>query len=741
MGSNCLTACGGNRFGWSCEKRCTWIEDLKDQCRFQICLPDPFGCQCAAGFTGISCNSECPAGTYGAGCKQVCHCKSASCNRYTGACSECMNSWNGESCQIPDVCPDGYYGDQCIQKCHCKDDKSCDKDTGHCINGQCAVGYALSDASICEPCVGDSYGDGCNETCNCPLDYCHNEKGCLSDCFDYWLAPSCTIGIVAVGYDKCNSGEPTNFTCSVTGNITGVDVRLQYQNSLSSSLSPVTLLPVTVETTDGILLARFIADADITQNYRCRIQDGEYWTTRALHFDVYDLPGYNGKASVLNSTNSSVTLKWRPWSIDKGDTGDGPVIDYVVFYKRSRDQEWNSVPSTSGMTSVKVTGLSANTEYEFSVAAVRPCTGGRGEMGMVLNSTTLCSPPGTPFTTLTSGDMLRQLNVNWSVPHVDTDCPITSFTIYYSELGFEDDETHIVVNDTVREYTILCLNAFTAYNVELTSRNKDFESLRSSNMAYTTEEKAVPPIVSMCSDSPITLQIGTNSMGIFGNVTHFNIRYREENVKDETWQLVKLASKNGSATWIGNDLTAGKVYVFEVRAVNRLGEGRWSNTFSAISRRGTIPNLVVIICISLALLILLICNAFFLICCWIMRPVSSKELEQSRDHFSMKKKSTLEQKKVEKEAVKNDDTESYYKEIDTDDFEYEIPKEAVNTTRILKSANDDRHYSEPISNDYSETMFSAYEEEIVENEVFKKGDTESIYEEMDNKDYETSINT
>ncbi|XP_033113534.1 tyrosine-protein kinase receptor Tie-2-like [Anneissia japonica] len=672
MGSNCLTACGGNRFGWGCERRCAWSEtDPKDACIGDIfCLPEPAGCRCAAGFTGLQCISGCPDGKYGAGCKQVCRCKSKSCNRFTGACSKCMTSWNGESCQIPDVCPDGYYGDNCIYKCHCKDDTGCHKNTGFCANGQCAVGYTLSTANICEPCLDNSFGDGCSKTCNCASSSCHHERGCSGSCFDYWLKPSCTVGIVATAYDKCNPGEHTNITCAVSGNLSGVEIRLQ----IKSNHSP-TIKPVRVENLEGFSLARFSAEADVSREYLCQIQHGLYWAIRAINLDVYDLPVYNGKPSVLNSTHSSVTFEWRPWSINKGDTGEGPVIDYVVFYKRSRDQEWNSLPSTSGMTTAEVKQLEEITEYEFALAAVRPGIGGRGKMSFVSTSTTSCSPPVIPFSTLTIyGDSSRQLTVNLSAPQVAMTCPITVFKIYYSEVGFEANETQIVVSASAREYVIRNLKTFTAYNVEITSRNQDYESHRSSTTVYTAEEKSAPPIVFVCSDSLLKLYIGTNSLGIFGNVTHFSIRYarKEQNANNGTWQLVKLGSKNGSATWIGDNLRTDESYNFQVRAVNSLGAGRWSKTLSAISRNGGNANFIGIICTALVLLISLVINAIFLIICWITRhvPNDTEGPEHSTRTASEKHKYRRAQKKVEREVINSNAAESIYEELDNPDVNF-----------------------------------------------------------------------
>ncbi|GIY53439.1 helitron_like_N domain-containing protein [Caerostris extrusa] len=67
-----------------------------------MCLPDPYGCSCAAGFTGILCDKTCRSGTYGAGCseKRNCHCANGTnCDVFTGLCNEgCDNNWHGKHC-------------------------------------------------------------------------------------------------------------------------------------------------------------------------------------------------------------------------------------------------------------------------------------------------------------------------------------------------------------------------------------------------------------------------------------------------------------------------------------------------------------------------------------------------------------------------------------------------------------------------------------------------------------------
>uniref|UniRef100_T1IXJ0 Tyrosine-protein kinase receptor n=1 Tax=Strigamia maritima TaxID=126957 RepID=T1IXJ0_STRMM len=102
-GLACEKSCDFNRFGRNCTARCS-DKDLADGCAGALlCLPDPFGCTCAAGFTGLNCNSYCQSGHYGAGCSQVCgSCSGGSpCDRFSGICSRgCEPGWKGPRCTI-----------------------------------------------------------------------------------------------------------------------------------------------------------------------------------------------------------------------------------------------------------------------------------------------------------------------------------------------------------------------------------------------------------------------------------------------------------------------------------------------------------------------------------------------------------------------------------------------------------------------------------------------------------------
>ncbi|XP_038066663.1 angiopoietin-1 receptor-like [Patiria miniata] len=102
-GEYCQQVHGRHVFGQNASHTCSDSTDPhNDACRGRLfCLPDPYGCSCAAGYMGLDCMQECTEGKYGADCKQTCHCSSGdSCEKDTGECTgNCVPPYFGSNCQ------------------------------------------------------------------------------------------------------------------------------------------------------------------------------------------------------------------------------------------------------------------------------------------------------------------------------------------------------------------------------------------------------------------------------------------------------------------------------------------------------------------------------------------------------------------------------------------------------------------------------------------------------------------
>ncbi|XP_071799488.1 uncharacterized protein [Asterias amurensis] len=120
-GTFCEILLGPNRFGQNGSLCCdsVGLPSRGSTCRGMLfCLPDPYGCSCAAGYQGLNCSEECEDGTFGVNCAQTCHCSEGSdCNKTTGRCTGgCATGYRGINCQSGCRTP-GMNGLQCATQC------------------------------------------------------------------------------------------------------------------------------------------------------------------------------------------------------------------------------------------------------------------------------------------------------------------------------------------------------------------------------------------------------------------------------------------------------------------------------------------------------------------------------------------------------------------------------------------------------------------------------------------------
>ncbi|GAB0193059.1 tyrosine-protein kinase receptor Tie-1 [Grus japonensis] len=97
MGTRCERACREGQFGRNCQEVCQRAQGCRG---LSFCLPDPYGCSCASGWSG----SRCSQGYYGPDCALRCACRNGgSCNRFSGCI--CPAGWHGQHCEKSDRFP------------------------------------------------------------------------------------------------------------------------------------------------------------------------------------------------------------------------------------------------------------------------------------------------------------------------------------------------------------------------------------------------------------------------------------------------------------------------------------------------------------------------------------------------------------------------------------------------------------------------------------------------------------
>ncbi|XP_033097928.1 sushi, nidogen and EGF-like domain-containing protein 1 [Anneissia japonica] len=426
-------------------------------------------------------------------------------------------------------CVAGKFGAGCTQRCNCASG-TCDPFTGKCGDG-CMTSFSGAFCQVPAVCPIGYYGPLCSLKCHCKDDVSCDSHGACSN-------GQCALGYTVYKNGSCESCRYSSFGADCNETCNCPEVYCHFEK--------------------GCYGKCFVGWLEPTCNT--------------------ELPVYSGRPIIDETNDTSVIVRWRPWDTDFGDRGDGPVIGYVIFYKKSHDRDWSDrIDSTNVSTQFTVKGLASNTEYELSIAAVRPGIGGQGRPGTIVGFKTRCSCPSALDSPIIFTESPKQMIINWSTPSDDNvTCPLTHFNIFYFEVGSDSRRSHVISDVNTTTLTINNMKTYTQYAVEISSSNKDCEGPKSSTKGFTSEEKAAPPIVAIVDSSPINLHIGTNNLGIFGNIKYFNIRYRQDTTGDSNWISDELPpTRDGSAIWIGHHLTQDKLYNFKVSVENGVGSGKW----------------------------------------------------------------------------------------------------------------------------------------------------------------------
>ncbi|XP_071852114.1 uncharacterized protein [Apostichopus japonicus] len=361
-GRHCETVRGRNVFGQSGEFRCDeGAADDATSCQgSQICYPNPFGCTCPAGYSGLGCMTECSDGKFGADCKQDCHCADGSgCASDTGVCSNdiCAEGFKGVNCQVENPCHVGTYGDLCTLPCSC------------------------------------TSGDNCQDV----------EENCKRGCAEPWTGLACDINtgpgkIELIDFVKVNEGISTTITCTAIRNpiLESQDLILTFDGAdvpdalsvvpddreyrLTSSWEEVLVEPVTIE---------------------CSIRGID--VKRELSIVPYESPNFASNEDVLLSskvTPTTIELSWRAWNEDT-DHGEGPVGNYLLGIKLGEDGWENELLSNSTL-SYQFEDRLPDTAYIIMISVDREGLGGMGRWTTLTNITTPCGVPAAPTLDLLS---------------------------------------------------------------------------------------------------------------------------------------------------------------------------------------------------------------------------------------------------------------------------------------------------------------------------------------------------
>ena len=124
-------------------------------------------------------------------------------------------------------------------------------------------------------------------------------------------------------------------------------------------------------------------------------------------------PPAPSKLGVLSKTHNTVCLTWDE---PAGDISLHTITNYVVNYRKTTPTltNWNVLQSVDKSTTAKLTGLTANTKYEFSVAAdYGICTGEMSAPSEECTTDAAVVPPSDVMKTISFREIMQ---IKWKSP-------------------------------------------------------------------------------------------------------------------------------------------------------------------------------------------------------------------------------------------------------------------------------------------------------------------------------------
>ncbi|XP_078658305.1 angiopoietin-1 receptor-like [Branchiostoma floridae x Branchiostoma belcheri] len=391
-GDNCELACeSSDQYGQSCQWSCNDGGAGRACRRSLICLPDPYGCECANGYKGFDCDTACDEGTeYGPGCTQRCDCNNRGpCDRNKGCL--CTGDWRGPSCEQRkfriSVLPMTVHITNAAStsanvtcSCHPWTTDDC-PDMGLEYNVTQVTPTAETSESDRQKTWSFTPPTALGEVeFTCAVDY---NRPLSHACFQLTgRAPSFTED--PTSNIEVNTGQDVTITCAADG-----DPAPTRDNFLLRNLrTGRDIQPSRAASSGDELRATF----DITGvtaseegHYDCRVQTiaGSSISHRA-YIDVKVQPVPKEPPTATETGFLYVIVGLNIATFD----GDGPIVDTLLLYRKLPSGSWTETPVSNRSIPYRLDGLTRETEYELALVLTRPGVGGRGAMGPSVSITT-----------------------------------------------------------------------------------------------------------------------------------------------------------------------------------------------------------------------------------------------------------------------------------------------------------------------------------------------------------------
>ncbi|XP_038066650.1 receptor-type tyrosine-protein phosphatase delta-like [Patiria miniata] len=615
-GQFCETPEGPNCFGQSGSFRCDSLElGGGPTCAGMLfCLPDPYGCSCAAGYQGIDCNETCAAGFYGADCAQTCHCMDGvTCNEFTGECfGDCASGFMGINCQEKCLPFNGNVA-SCNTTCTDFLDPALDSFSPqivasftsfhneltrtflwqpmNCSNGIMIVNYVYKFGSLesqKEPEAERAEGNSVHVPVSCVNILYEFEvaaettKGIgrfsVKNRFSsFWQVPDTIDGLTVNGNRHSNldltwdaPGTSHDHPCPVSDYLVTfylinleqcLDVH-QYGGSLNTNDTSITLHGLKAYSTYNVSVTPRNEAGNGTTSF-LQVTTGETYPQVP--------PEFNSSSA----TTDSITWTWNP--IPCGSRGGN-----ITGYATNLTGPFGIIDEGNvSSTSVTHTGLEPCTNYTLAVWAY-PSKGRRQPLTMRQRTANDVPVAVSGMSIRVISHERNEFDVCWTPS--EGPCPATSYNVTYELIKMDRCRkqnplilTHFATVDTTN-VTIHLPAYYSKYTVKVAPINEagpgeeNFEDIDTNESTPT----AAPVIRSAATNDNVTFFWDPIPCGSRrGNITHYEYRFKEQIPREQEKNIEKKNISRLSVTF--GDLSPCTTYSIRVRAFTRIGAGPWTN--------------------------------------------------------------------------------------------------------------------------------------------------------------------
>ena len=315
------------------------------------------------------------------------------------------------------------------------------------------------------------------------------------------------------------------------------------------------------------------ADEEQTVTLTHRVSGGDYPGDGDVPFVTVTIPveGVPSAPRGLSATvgDGRVTLSWSAPSSDGGSA----IVRYEYRYRESDGSYggWTTVSGGASATSHTVRGLENGKNYEFQVRARNSIGAGQSATaGATLAESVPEAPAGL---TATGGD--ESVTLSWAAPATGGS-QILRYEFRYAALNQTySDWMEVDGGGGATGITISGLTNGTEYGFQVQAVNTIGEGAASTVNATPGTAPSVPVgLAARVGDQMVTLMWGMPADDGGSAILRYELCYRESGAAGSCsdWREVGGGAEASSTTIM--DLTNGRVYEFQVRAVNGLPGGR-----------------------------------------------------------------------------------------------------------------------------------------------------------------------